>query len=116
VAERLITDSSLARATATSYLRAQGKLTRETETSFRAAGCFDAADMMRQFADQLERGELLGDNSWADRGRTTAFLQLKDALPEGLTFYSEAGQELTVEEAMRLGGWAPKRRAEVPRG
>lgn len=116
MAERLITDSSLARATATSYLRAQGKLTRETEARFRAAGCFDAADMMRQFADWLERGHLPDDQSWADRGRTTAFLQLADTFHRGLTFYTEAGQALTVEEAMTLGGWAPKRRVEVPRG
>lgn len=109
--ERLITDSSLARATATSYLRAQGKLTRETEARFRAASCFDAADMVRQLADQFERGELLGDNSWADRGRTTAFLELSTDFPEGLTFYTEAGEALTDEQAMALGGWAAKRRA-----
>lgn len=116
MSERLITDSSLARAASTSYLRAQGKLMRETEARFRAAGCFDAADMSRQFADGLELGEVPDDNSWADRGRTTGFLQLHDALPEGLTFYTEAGEALTDEQAMALGGWAAKRKAEAPRG
>jgi hypothetical protein len=49
-----------------------------------------------------------------DRGRTTALLKLLDAFPKDLTFYTEAGERLSENEARAIGGWLPKR--EVPRG
>lgn len=78
MAERLITDSSLARATVTSFFRAQGRSLREVESGYRALGDFDEADMVRQLADGLERGDMPTDEEWADRGRPDARKQVSD--------------------------------------
>lgn len=100
MAERLITDSSLARATATSYCRAHAKHTREDELSLRAEGLFDAADMLRQFADGLDRGVVPDDQVWADRGRTSALIQVLGGVPVGLRVYTEAGVRISEPEVI----------------
>jgi hypothetical protein len=88
--------------------------TAERECELRADGLFDVADMYRELRERLLMGVKPSgppfDCESFDRGRTTALLKLLDSFPSGLTFYSEAGEELTVDEARKLGGWLPKRR------
>lgn len=92
--------------------------TAERECELRAEGLFDVADMYRELRDRLLMGVKPSgppfDCESFDRGRTTALLKLVDSFPNGLTFYSEAGKELTVDEARVLGGWLPRQR--VSRG
>ena len=88
--------------------------TAERECSLRAEGLFDVADMYRELRERLLMGVKPSgppfDCESFDRGRTTALLKSIDSFPQGLTFYSEAGEELTIEQARVLGGWLPKLR------
>lgn len=94
------------------------EFTAERECGLRAAGEFDMADMYRELRSRLLMG-VAGphgpyDVEMFDRGRTTALLKLIDTFPKDLTFYTEAGEALSLNEARTLGGWLPKR--EAPRG
>jgi hypothetical protein len=89
--------------------------TAERERALRAEGLFDVADMYRELRDRLlmgikESGPPYDCESF-DRGRTTALLQSIDSFPSDLTFYTEAGEPLTVEQARVIGGWLPKVRS-----
>jgi hypothetical protein len=67
VAERTFTERE--REDAVRYLKRTGATMHEAELRLRTDGFLDSADMMRQFADGLDRGEVVLDESWADRGR-----------------------------------------------
>jgi hypothetical protein len=92
--------------------------TAQRECGFRAEGLFDVADMYRELRERLLMGVRPSgppfDCESFDRGRTTALLKSIDSFPNHLTFYDEAGKELTVDQARAIGGWLPKRR--VSRG
>lgn len=87
--------------------------TAERERELRAEGLFDVADMYRELRDRLLMRVRPApfDCEIFDRGRTTALLKLIDTFPRDLTFYDEVGAAITVEDAMQLGGWLPKRRS-----
>lgn len=90
--------------------------TAERERAFRAEGLFDVADMYRELRERLLMGVKASgppyDCESFDRGRTTALLQSLDSFPGDLTFYTEAGESLTREEARAMGGWLPKPRGK----
>lgn len=92
--------------------------TAERESALRAEGLFDVADMYRELRGRLMMrvGPAPFDCEIFDRGRTTALLKLLDTFPRDLTFYTEAGEALTIEEARVLGGWLPKLMRVVSRG
>jgi hypothetical protein len=86
--------------------------TAERECALRAEGLFDVADMYRELRERvfMAGAKTAYDVETFDRGRTTALLKLLDSLPSHLTWYTEAGEPLTVEEARVIGGWLPKLR------
>jgi hypothetical protein len=92
--------------------------TAERERALRAEGLFDVADMYRELRERLLMGVKASgppfDCESFDRGRTTALLKSLDTFPNELTWYTEAGEPLAIEEARVIGGWLPKRR--VSRG
>jgi hypothetical protein len=89
------------------------EFTAERERGLRNEGEFDMADMYRELRARLLVGVAgphgPSDVEIFDRGRTTALLKLIDNFPSDLTFYTEAGESLTANEARKLGGWLPKR-------
>jgi hypothetical protein len=84
--------------------------TAERERDLRASGEFDMADMYRELRARDFCSNAF-DCEVFDRGRTTALLKLIETFPKDLTFYTEAGEPLTENEARKLGGWLPKREA-----
>lgn len=89
------------------------EFTAERERDLRRQGEFDMADMYRELRARLLMGVAgprgPSDVEIFDRGRTTALLKMIDNFPSGLTFYTEAGEPLSANEARKLGGWLPKR-------
>jgi hypothetical protein len=82
----------------------------QRERELRVGGEFDVADMYRELRARDFCSNTF-DCEVFDRGRTTALLKLIDSFPSHLTFYTEAGDELSANEARVLGGWLPKLRS-----
>jgi hypothetical protein len=95
---------ALARAVGCEYFQKHAVFVRGQELRLRSEGLFDLADMHRQFADGLDAGELPADQSWVDRGRTTALVALLGGVPRGVKLWSEAGKELV--DWIRLTSWS----------